>query len=72
MSGSNPKEVFTSIITDARLGINSYRTEILLSAFARCIFTCTSDGFAWIKEGDAVVPTEFKAALPGRTIGFLV
>lgn len=71
-SGDDLENLYSRITSDDRLGANSYRAEILLSAFAHNIFTCTVNGLVWIKKADTRLPGEFKEVICGRAIGFTI
>jgi len=66
------ENLYSRITSDDRLGVNNYRAEILLSAFAHSIFTCTVDGLMWIKKADIMLPEECKGVVSGRVIGFTI
>jgi hypothetical protein len=70
MSGHKPEDVFFSLRADERYGINSYRAEPLIFAFARSIFTCSGEGLVWIAQGALRAPAEFDSEYPGRIVGF--
>lgn len=71
MVGAEPEALFSRICSDPRLGVNSYRPEILIPAFSEAIFTSSKSGFAWIKPTRVPVPADLEKPFAGRLVGFL-
>lgn len=70
MDGDDIDKLFNSIRSHERLGVNSVRSEILLSSFCTQIFTCSKGGFSWIKRGGGQAPDDFISSINGRVVGF--
>ncbi len=62
MKGSEIQEIFSQVVPFPKAGVNSMRSEVLLSAFARDIFTADSTGHVVIKGTAPNDPEVYRAA----------